>query len=1153
MANKKKKESKTHNTKAPVDLKITIKSQANNVDARLRLLQFTAEWSIADSDYGGGQKMFYQRRGTTKRPTWVTTKTEKAPKIHKVSLNTTQNSKVFLEKNFNEFYPAKDKDGNNQPNLRWLHVELIGKRKTWKEETSKKITTHTYNWSTPAARTLRIIAPPEADLADEVGAGTSDFSKVFSWSVPASSTWIGRDYKEKIKKKREKKKKKKVYRKGKWAKRFGVLNDYNNDEELAEIFYDTQWETILINNNDPPENFDPDDDNFWTADRASCVEGFSGTTAAGQESGLSATITENRDSWTGDYSYTRYFRVRSRGPGGNSNWDYDEFMYYNAPNPPAPSSAEMDADGGVTMTDNATDSKNFPAKFISYQYLTAVPETSIAYDGKKWYKVSITPPAESTSWVEAVKVPIGTDVSFPTEKPVNDKLTWVRKVFVGQDNSMRNGEPLRVSSKAAGLLIPPTGIQISEIDIGQKRMKVSATNNSQVPSSFLVVYCRNAAGDETPVGLIPHGETGGVTIQLPDSYSVDKTDIGVKAVLGDYCFNEPAKTYTVDPIYMESAPVWDGGTLPSPPTELDLTQTETLGTIMATWNWTWVDSNVAEISWAQNKEAWESTTPPSTYTITNTHTGKWYISGLSVGEWYVKVRLGRTENDVTTWSTYGETDGNQPIKIVSIPDRPHLIVTPKVITPDGEVKLSWVYSSEDGAALQRVYIARDGYLDRQIVLENQSTATLSRAIFESKSIPWNNNDTISLRIRTESSENKLSEWSIVGEDSTFQTAPLPKRPQIAFNSGWNASKPITIDTVTTNEACLVSLPFKFTLSNFEKDNHITAKIIRQVEDTIMLPDENEYPVYADDIVFLNTELTEPGSITVNYEDLIGTLDDRAYYRLVISNTDKYGQVPTEGDLEVPFRVEWDHKAIEPSADITVDRDNDVAFIRTIQPTGYLDGDTCDIYRLSVDKPELIATNAEFGTWYVDEYPTISEFGGYRIVYRTLNGDSRTGNGKYAYKDYEGEDYALTDFMSIIDFGKSSVTLRYNLSLSNSWSKDFTETKYLGGSVQGDWNPAVSRTGSLKATVSIQEDPMMEHPEETVEALRRLAVYAGVCHVRTPDGSGYYANVDVQEDREEKWVTKIAKFTLNITRVDPPDVKYTMRTKDDWDEDQEEEE
>lgn len=1144
MANKKTKETKTQNTKTPTDLKITINSQANNVDARLRLLQFTAEWNIASANHGGGQKMFYQRGNDVKKPSWTG---KKAPQINNVSLNTTQTSKVFIERNFDQFYPASGKSA-----LRWLHVEVIGKRQTRKETTSKKETTYKYRWSNPAARTLHIIAPPEADLADEVGAGSSDFEKVFSWTVPASSTWIGKDYAEKVKTKKEKKKKKKIYRTRKWAKRFAVLANYGKDEELAEIFYDTEWQTILIDNLNPPKNFDPDDDTFWTADNAHCSQ-FSGTTAPGQESGLSATVTETNSSWIDNYSYTRYFRVRSRGPGGASHWDYDEFIYYNAESPAAPSSANMDADGNITMTDASTDSTIYPAKYISYQYLTDVPETSIAQNGE-WYKVSISPPSGSTSWVEAIKVPVGTAVSFPTDKPVNDKLTWVRKVFVGQDNSQRNGEPLRVSS-AAGLLTPPTGINISNIDISQKRMTVSATNNSQVPSSFLVVYCRNAAGKETAVGVIPHGETGGVTIQLPSDYTIEGTDIGVKAVLGDYKFNSSNNTYTLGTIYMASASVWDGGTLPSPPTGLKLETTDTMGTIRATWNWTWVDSNVAEISWSENKEAWESTSPPSTYTIDNTHMGKWYISGLSVGTWYVKVRLGRTENDVTTWSTYGETEGNQPIKIVSVPDRPYLMVTPKVITPDKEVKLSWVYSSEDGAPLSKVYIARSGYLNSPIVSTNQSTITLSRSDFQKVNVPWGNNDTISLRIRTESSETKQSEWSTVGEDSTFQTAPLPMRPTITFNSGWNPSKSVTIDTVTRTEPCLVSLPLTFTLSGFDKDNYITAKILRQKEDTIMLPDENEYPVYADDVIFLNTELTQPGQITVNYKDLIGTLDDRAYYRLIISNTDKYGQSPAAGDLDIPFRVDWNHKAVDPSANITIDRDNDVAFIRTIQPPAgdYLAGDTCDIYRLSVDKPELIISDAAFGTWYADEYPTIGEFGGYKVVYRTFNGDSRTIDGRYAHTEYEGEDYSLTDFMSIIDFGKDSVTLRYNLSLSNSWNKDFTETKYLGGAVQGDWNPAVSRTGSIKATVSIKEDPMTENPEETIEAMRRLAVYAGVCHVRTPDGSNYYANVDVQEDREEKWVTQLAKFSLNITRVDPPEVKYTMRTKAEWEEDQEDEE
>ena len=51
------------------------------------------------------------------------------------------------------------------------------------------------------------------------------------------------------------------------------------------------------------------------------------------------------------------------------------------------------------------------------------------------------------------------------------------------------------------------------------------------------------------------------------------------------------------------------------------------------------------------------------------------------------------------------------------------------------------------------------------------------------------------------------------------------------------------------------------------------------------------------------------------------------------------------------------------------------------------------------------------------------------------------------------------------------------------------------------------------------------------SMRRLAEYTGICHVRTPDGSSFSANVTVNENRENKWVSKIAKFSLDITRVD----------------------
>ena len=62
-------------------------------------------------------------------------------------------------------------------------------------------------------------------------------------------------------------------------------------------------------------------------------------------------------------------------------------------------------------------------------------------------------------------------------------------------------------------------------------------------------------------------------------------------------------------------------------------------------------------------------------------------------------------------------------------------------------------------------------------------------------------------------------------------------------------------------------------------------------------------------------------------------------------------------------------------------------------------------------------------------------------------------------------------------------------------------------------------------------------------MRRLAIYAGVCHVRTPDGSSFSANINVTEDREEKKINMIASFTLEITRIDSEG--FDGMTYDEW--------
>ena len=144
----------------------------------------------------------------------------------------------------------------------------------------------------------------------------------------------------------------------------------------------------------------------------------------------------------------------------------------------------------------------------------------------------------------------------------------------------------------------------------------------------------------------------------------------------------------------------------------------------------------------------------------------------------------------------------------------------------------------------------------------------------------------------------------------------------------------------------------------------------------------------------------------------------------------------------------------------------------------------------------------------------------------MNGDYITATNDIAWTDTgleEGD--ILESERAIIDFDGNRLLLYYNVDVGHQWDKDFQQTQYLGGSIQGDWNAGVSRSGSISATMITLTDA------EQIRMMRQLAVYTGVCHVRTTDGSSYTADVQVSEDRDHDDYGKLASFSFTITRVD----------------------
>lgn len=299
------------------------------------------------------------------------------------------------------------------------------------------------------------------------------------------------------------------------------------------------------------------------------------------------------------------------------------------------------------------------------------------------------------------------------------------------------------------------------------------------------------------------------------------------------------------------------------------------------------------------------------------------------------------------------------------------------------------------------------------------------------------------------------------------------------------------------------------------------------------PDGDTSDGFTGENVALFSQMGED-EITIDNGDLLGHLDDGAWYRLVATVQDGFGQSAT---AKLEFMVHWSHQAIVPEAEAEPIEAYSAMQITPIPPNGTAEGDTFDIYRLSADKPELIVKDGEWGTTYVDPYPAIREFGGHRVVFKTKNGDYITEDDTLAWIDLSraDDDYIDRD-CSIIDFEGAELIVRLNMSVSDDYEKQFTETRYKGGSVVGDWNKGISRKGAIKA-VALADDP------DTIRILRELARFEGVCHVRTPNGTSYAADVQVGLEQSYESVERAVSFDLTITRVDVQDLDGM--TLDEW--------
>lgn len=790
-------------------------------------------------------------------------------------------------------------------------------------------------------------------------------------------------------------------------------------------------------------------------------------------------------------SYARVVRVKEVGLGGASAYAYAKHVYAD----PYPAT---NVQGTVTKTEASLN--------CEMSWLTptdaghpidkdgVVPEWTIStpaagMECRDDASFDPLPAQSSTSGVEKKIFTLDTAIGV-------DKCLFLR-VTTKHDTAKVHSVPVLAKGDSVGVLASPEFTEAPAITAST--VTVKASNESEVPDSFVVDYLERPDGSVQVLGL--HD----MATKVYQVSGIENARVGIKAYVGTW--NSTLKE--VEGVLMESPMVWSAGNVPVAPTldDFEVEQSTVPNTVLVSWGYSWDDADACEISWSTEPDAWISTEDPESYVVLRGLENKLAIKGVDAGEpLYVRIRYLNGVDEDAILSPYSDI---KSITISTVPAVPTLNLEKQFFTQGEPITCSWVYITTDGTEQAQARIAE------RIVENNEVTySELKSVTTEQKTTidnTWQTGTQHAIAVQVANGSGNWSDWS----EAVTITIAEPIACEITQAS-----------LVSESEGYeLQSLPMTVTVTGAGTGGQTTLMILRKGDYRIERPEGEDFRGHDGEVVYQNV-YTGEAQQTITLDDIQGHLDDGAGYTLYASIEDDYGQTANDG---IDFTVDWNSKPSLPSATVTV---TDVAKIAITS------GNYVDIYRQSVDGTELIYTDAHANETYVDPYPTIGEYG-YLLVSKSVYGDyiMSEASGDYGQLAWLLLPATYESEKTLIDFDGERIELYYNVDVSHSWSKDFKKTKYLGGSIIGDYVAGVERTGNVNA-VSV---PILE--PDMLESMRRLAEYEGECHVRTKEGSSFTACVQVSEDDNHDKAGFVRSFSITIDKVDP--VRLDGMTNAEW--------
>ena len=541
-------------------------------------------------------------------------------------------------------------------------------------------------------------------------------------------------------------------------------------------------------------------------------------------------------------------------------------------------------------------------------------------------------------------------------------------------------------------------------------------------------------------------------------------------------------------------------------------------------NWYGVkNATTYEIEYTTEKRYFDSSNQVQSLTVDATlHWSHAEITGLETGkEWFFRMRA-VNDNGHSAWTEIKSIVlGKDPIAPTTWSSTTTCVVGEPLI-------LYWIHNAEDGSSQKyaELELTIDGRIETYTIEnttnEDEKDKTSSYSIDTSSYVEGTK---IQWRVRTSGITNTYGDWSI---QRTVDIYAPPTLELSVTDANGNL-----LETLTS---------FPFYISGIAGPNtqnaigyHLSIMANESYETTdqignVKMVNQGE-AIYSK---FFDTSENLVVEMSANNIDLENNISYKV--NCVVSMN---SGLTAENSSE--FTVAWTDVQYEPNAEIGFNEDDISTYIRPYCEND--DGNLIEGIRLSVYRREFdgsfteLATNIDntTNTYITDPHPAL-DYARYRIVAIS------SSTGAVSYYDMPGypigeksliiqwdEQWSTFDISNEIDgssqvpWSGSLLKLPYNVDVSDSYSPDVELVEYIGR------KHPVSYYGTQRGTSQTFNAEIDKKDEETLYALRRLAIWMGDVYVREPSGSGYWANITVSFSQTHREVT--IPVTLNVTRVE----------------------